>query len=1169
MQFVAIILVSYNSSQATRIALDSLQKARCSVEFEVIVVDNASSKVQKKQLLSTVNIYKKLFKHKLKFISLSSNLGFSGGNNVGIKLALSDRRVTHICLLNNDTLVTDFWLDRLLEKQLHFVSPVTCRADSDQSIPVPYTYFMENCFDEEIDAIKKNVYETINNFSNERFSLWGGNLVQSEPTFFCVLLSRKLIEQVGLLDEAFFPGGYEDDDYCLRAKNKGYIPFVARDVYVHHFGSGSFGNIDYSYFLRQAKKNRSYFEQKHSTVWHTRFHKPFTSFKQDLSYLLHVSNVTSSHWESLASGLGPLTQCINRLQKTSKQIISTVNKNKTEKIRFKTELNQLKAVSLGKSWKKVLKDFIKIRSKMDLSAVDSFITSYEEFESVVFEYGELCSRLSSEISFEACDLWPGNPVMLLRKIRSVIYKGYLFLRDFDGIVFLAPYPYKELEKDGYYQRIASVDAIFSGTKRVYIDGNAAFSLGKSKKFEKFENKSSVIRITGTFFQKLIFSFFVFLLVARCRRIYFHSVLRMNSFFCGLLIKFPLIKSVVDIHGVVPEEFRLYDDYYNAMVFDKWERIAVNNADICIVVTDAMQQFLEKKHSHFSRCNFIVMPILPPMNVCLGERHFESGKPVVIYAGGLQRWQKVPAMVNLISKTATEFSYKFYCPDTSVFKSMLAANIIEHVEIGSKTHVELMEIYPKCHYGLILRENIVVNRVACPTKLVEYLANGIIPVVDSPDLGDFMALGMHYVTVSDMEQGNLPDELSRLNMAKENYLIYMNLCAKYEHGRCDLISAIDEPFHIKSLLPDDFFVLKFARRVSSVLSYSLSWLNSLCKNKLFVSSSRLSVFLRNVWHFLRLAKFKTVASKAERCDLAPCDVLVQVDNFLIGGLENVVLDLNKTFLDAGMRVQFLVLGQAGEGVVRARNAGVSVCVLPFSTRTYSRVLDICSPRVVITHYSVNGLQLCADRNIPVVQVLHNAYIWLRDESLDDFWAAVEHTKWYVAVSEWVRDFSIIRLGLPPEKCLVISNGINLSAIQQVEKSRVRNELRRRWGFLNDDFVFLSIGSITFQKNHLAAVRAFHKALATCPRAKLLILGASYEKDLLKALETYVRENHLERHVVYAGTSTLPQNYYAMADGILHAAFFEGGQLSLLEGLAANLPVVTSDVGFVRHFKGNRG
>lgn len=48
MQFVAIILVSYNSSQATRIALDSLQKARCSVDFQVIVVDNASSEVQKK-----------------------------------------------------------------------------------------------------------------------------------------------------------------------------------------------------------------------------------------------------------------------------------------------------------------------------------------------------------------------------------------------------------------------------------------------------------------------------------------------------------------------------------------------------------------------------------------------------------------------------------------------------------------------------------------------------------------------------------------------------------------------------------------------------------------------------------------------------------------------------------------------------------------------------------------------------------------------------------------------------------------------------------------------------------------------------------------------------------------------------------------------------------------
>ena len=96
-----------------------------------------------------------------------------------------------------------------------------------------------------------------------------------------------------------------------------------------------------------------------------------------------------------------------------------------------------------------------------------------------------------------------------------------------------------------------------------------------------------------------------------------------------------------------------------------------------------------------------------------------------------------------------------------------------------------------------------------------------------------------------------------------------------------------------------------------------------------------------------------------------------------------------------------------------------------------------------------------------------------------------------------------------------------------------------------------------------------ALKDCPDARLVILGSLYEQGLWAEIERYITTHKLEDRIIYAGTSDNPPAYYAMADAFVHSAFFEGGQLSLLEALAANLPVVTTEIGFAKHFKGRKG
>ncbi len=80
-----------------------------------------------------------------------------------------------------------------------------------------------------------------------------------------MLFKHALVEKVGLIDESFGSGNFEDDDFCLRAALEGYRNLIAGDVFIHHYGSRSFiGNkID---FNSAMARNKKIFNEKWS--WH-------------------------------------------------------------------------------------------------------------------------------------------------------------------------------------------------------------------------------------------------------------------------------------------------------------------------------------------------------------------------------------------------------------------------------------------------------------------------------------------------------------------------------------------------------------------------------------------------------------------------------------------------------------------------------------------------------------------------------------------------------------------------------------------------------------------------------------------------------------------------------------------------------------------------------------
>lgn len=176
-----------------------------------------------------------------------TNLGFSAGNNVGLKAATGD----YIVILNNDTYVTEGWIHGLVRglrrnPSLGLVGPVTNNIGNEAKININYS-------DMEQMAIAAREYTRTH--AGEVYPV-------RAAAFFCVMFSRIVYEKVGPMEEKFGVGFFEDDDYCNRVREAGYDVAVIEDVFVHHHLSASFNKLKAEKKQELFDRNKKIYEDK-------------------------------------------------------------------------------------------------------------------------------------------------------------------------------------------------------------------------------------------------------------------------------------------------------------------------------------------------------------------------------------------------------------------------------------------------------------------------------------------------------------------------------------------------------------------------------------------------------------------------------------------------------------------------------------------------------------------------------------------------------------------------------------------------------------------------------------------------------------------------------------------------------------------------------------------
>ncbi len=222
-ELATIVMLSWNAPEYTKTAVDSIREYT-SGPYEIVIVDNGSRP-------ETIAALREL--DDVRVIYNATNMGFAHGCNQGIAAA----RGRYVLLLNNDVVVTEGWLDGLIDA--HRRDPLVGVSAPRSNRVAGHQQINDTRYD---DIAQMHAYAAERRRKNLRASYQTDRAIG-----FCLCIERRVIDEVGGIDPRYKTGNFEDDDFCMRVRAAGYRINVCNDVFIHHFGNVSFNanNVDY------------------------------------------------------------------------------------------------------------------------------------------------------------------------------------------------------------------------------------------------------------------------------------------------------------------------------------------------------------------------------------------------------------------------------------------------------------------------------------------------------------------------------------------------------------------------------------------------------------------------------------------------------------------------------------------------------------------------------------------------------------------------------------------------------------------------------------------------------------------------------------------------------------------------------------------------------------
>lgn len=227
---LTVVIPIYNAFEELTACLESIAGTVGS-ETQVVVIDDASTD---ERVIPLIEDFIRAGGPRWRFVRQVRNQGFVATANLGMQLSYGD-----LVLLNSDTVVTPGWLERIAaclssDEKIATATPWSNNAE--------ITSFPEFCKANPVPADPDSIAIRI----AECVLRDGGPQYPDLPTAvgFCMGISRQAIDLIGCFDAERFGRGYgEENDFCMRARERGLRNVLCDDTYVVHRGGSSFGPL--------------------------------------------------------------------------------------------------------------------------------------------------------------------------------------------------------------------------------------------------------------------------------------------------------------------------------------------------------------------------------------------------------------------------------------------------------------------------------------------------------------------------------------------------------------------------------------------------------------------------------------------------------------------------------------------------------------------------------------------------------------------------------------------------------------------------------------------------------------------------------------------------------------------------------------------------------------
>jgi len=336
-----------------------------------------------------------------------------------------------------------------------------------------------------------------------------------------------------------------------------------------------------------------------------------------------------------------------------------------------------------------------------------------------------------------------------------------------SIAFVSTFPNEANMRDGYFRRVHHVDEALTGMQRIHLD--IRFAKNFRKQIMVRDPEVRVMHLNA-----FLHFFIIRSVLKKSGIVYIHSIAKVPS----ILIQWMNLKNRVpfalDLHGVMVDELRLAGNPIKAWFYSHIENYCFKHSRLNIYVSQVMQSHYRTKYPNYKGHEVIFSTTSQPL------QPFQPFQPstedvLMLYSGNTQPWQNIDLMLDIMKRlSAPQIKFLILSGQKKHFERLVRAKGIPENKISviSVTPNELESYYKIAHYGFILRDDILVNRVANPTKLAEYLQYGIIPVVRLAEIGDYFSLGYEYVKCDDCDNNLEPRK------SDHNIQVFTNMCRLY-------------------------------------------------------------------------------------------------------------------------------------------------------------------------------------------------------------------------------------------------------------------------------------------------------------------------------------------------------------------------------------------------------